>query len=1181
MKQLKFYFLAGMLVAQAAHAQLPSASFTAPASACLQEGITITNSSTNANSYQWDACADDFQTLKSNLSIATLTNLSNGFGYKLVEDNGNWYGFVVSQGGLRLFRMDFGNSPLNVPTQTIDLGNPGNALSFPQDIEIYKANGKWYGFVGSNDNGYGVVRLDFGTSLTSSPTAINIGNFGVFGRFWDLKVVEQSSNLVLVINERNNGTLIRVNYRNAFENSITNATHVFVTSSITSNLSPGFDLVQANGNWIALLTSYLDNKLYQTNFGSDLFSTPTLQSSFSLSTFNKPMRVRVVPEGNRYVGVVSNESSAISIVDLKDLNPINAPTLISQSGLPNFLVLDVERFNGKSIVLGVGSVDNKVRQLIFESDCGVTTSFITATSPAIKYSTSGTKVIELKAINTATSLSSLSAKTVNITATTAPDIDFSIVNSCANAPVNFSAINSSGNITSYNWNFGDGNVATGNALQHTYSSAAAYPISLQVNSSTGCTNSIIKTHDVYNPPQANFTLPSASPFCTSQSYLFANTTTFDSGSSPTWQWSVNGSSISSSKDLTFSFVSTSAQQIQLVASLPGCSTQFIQTINSLATGPLVNFSMGNACQLSPVSFTNTTVGAVTSYAWTFGDGNTSTQINPQNTFANIGSYQVSLQANNAAGCQNSLTKSITIYSKPQPDFSIGLPPFSCAGTASQFTDATPNPVDSNLNSWTWNFGDAANGTSTNRNPSYTYSTAASYSVSLTVGTNFGCSGTIQKSITIAPSPIANFTNSAACKDQLTQFTDASTGTIQSRLWQIQGNSITVPNPTYAFTASGSFPVVLTLTGTNGCVAQVSKTISVPVPPTLDFQIAKPCINNSTIFTELTNAVDPSVSQAWVFGIIGSGTGTPATFNFPTSANYNVKLSSTRQSGCTYSITKTVSVSDAPVASFTPSVESGAAPLPVTFTNTSTGATNYAWKFGDALSSTSTSINPSFAYNSLGDFIAELTAFNALGCSNKATSIIRVVVPNIDLVLTDFYLMKDLQTGILQPVVTITNNSNVTVTDPSILIELAGGASVRKQLSASIKPTKDFTQVLDFQLVPQTITYVCAEVQASSDTDLFLNRKCVTLNDQEILLAPYPNPAIDFMMLDWISKNGSPVSVDIFNAAGVVVFQQSLTSAVSGLNRLSVNVESLPVGVYFIRFSDSAITRSFRFAVGKK
>ncbi|NOS93738.1 MAG: PKD domain-containing protein [Cyclobacteriaceae bacterium] len=1181
MKRLLLCFLAGMLFSLAGYAQVPSSSFTIPSTACLQERIIPANASTNATSLQWDLCADDFQTLKNNISIGTVSGLSVGAGYKLVEDSGNWYAFIVSQNNHRVYRTDFGNSPLNVPIQTVDLGNPGSALLFPQDIEIYKANGKWYGFVGANDSGYGLVRLDFGASITSSPTATNLGTFGVSGRFWDVKVVEYNSNLVLVIDERNTGSIIRVNFRSSFDNAIVNASHVFVTSLITPNLSPGFDMVQVNGNWIALLTSYSDNKLYQISFGSDLFSSPTVQSSFSLPSFNKPTRIRMVTEGNRYVAVVSNESTAVAVVDLKDLNPANAPTIITQNGLPTFLGLDVERFNGKSLVIGVNGSNNTVRQLVFESDCGVASSFLTTTSPVITYSTSGNKVIELKAINSSSLASSLSAQAVTISSATAPDIDFSIVNSCINAPVNFTAINSSANITSYGWNFGDGNLATGNAPQNTYSTAATFPVTLQVSSSNGCNNNISKSHTIYNAPQASFTMPSASPFCTSQTYQFTNTSIFDGGSSPTWQWSVNGNNVSTTKDLSLSFVSNTSQQIQLTAAIPGCSTQSVQTINSLATGPLVNFTVGAACQSSAVTFTNNTIGTVTSYSWTFGDGNSSTQTNGQNTYATIGSYQVTLQANNAAGCQNSFSKSVTVYSKPQVDFSIGLPPFSCAGNPSQFTDASANPVDSNLSSWNWSFGDAANGTSTSRNPAYTYSTAASYLVSLTVGTNFGCSTTLQKSITISPSPVASFTNSTVCKDQVTQFTDASSGSIQSRLWQIQGNTITTPNPTYTFTASGSFSVVLTLTATNGCIAQSNKVIVVPVPPTLDFQVAKPCVNNATVFTEITNTADPAVSQAWVFGSVGSGTSTPVIFNFTTTSNYNVKLSSTRQSGCTYSITRAIAISDAPVAGFNPSVESGGAPLLVNFTNTSTGATSYTWKFGDQLASASTLVNPSFTYTSLGDYTVELSAFNSLACITKATSIISVVVPSIDLVMTDFYLSKDAQTGLLQPVVTIANKSNVTITDPSVVIELADGGSVRKQLTASIKPTKEITQMLDFQLIPQAITYVCAEVQAASDIDLFSNRKCVALNDQEIVLTPYPNPTTDTLTLDWISKSGAMVSVDIFNSAGTVVFQQNIAGVAAGLNRLSIGVDSLPAGLYFIRFSDSAITRSFKIAVSKK
>jgi hypothetical protein len=49
------------------------------------------------------------------------------------------------------------------------------------------------------------------------------------------------------------------------------------------------------------------------------------------------------------------------------------------------------------------------------------------------------------------------------------------------------------------------------------------------------------------------------------------------------------------------------------------------------------------------------------------------------------------------------SRTVTIYTKPVPDFSLSLPPFSCTGSPSQFNDLTPNPVDSNLASWLWGF----------------------------------------------------------------------------------------------------------------------------------------------------------------------------------------------------------------------------------------------------------------------------------------------------------------------------------------------------------------------------------------------------------------------------------------------------------------------------------------------
>jgi len=1175
-----------LLLIHYAHAQSPVADFTASAAGCRQQVISLQNNSTAANSYAWDFCLDDIRTLKSSTNLATMSGFSGGNGYKLIESNGQWFGFATSYSGDRIYRLEFGSDPTSFPTVT-NLGNPGGLLHSPEGIDIVQANGQWYGFVGSLDFSTptkGVVRLDFGNSLLNSPTAKDLGDFGINSRLREVKVIKENTHLILLVVSYGGNSIVRVNYRDSFDNLIS-AANISSTGAISGvSLPVGIDWVYQNSNLIMVIASLGNNRLIQLNFGASILSTPNVVGNYSFAGLNSPVKIKILQEGSTFYGLVGNASTALDIIDFKDLNPTNAPVEIGTTGMPSLVSIEPIRWKGTSVLHGVSGSNTILRSLVFQSTCDASFDYKEVASPSgLTYSSAGTKEIELLAFNTQTDYQgrAVASKKVTISSLVTPDIDFTFQNQCAKNNINFTSTSLAGGISSYAWTFGEGGVASAPNPSYAYLSSGTYTAALTIGAANGCQNSIQKQITVYNAPQATFTMPSASPICTSQSYSFLNTSSFDASSAPTWQWSINGSAVSSTKDLAYSFVSNTSQQIQLTASIPGCSTQSTQTINSLAIGPLVNFTVGTVCQSTPVTFTNTTAGSVTSYSWNFGDGNTSSQTSPQNSFATIGQYTVTLQANNAAGCQNTLSKSVTIYSKPQPDFSIGLPPFSCSGTASQFTDATPNPVDSNLSSWSWNFGDAANGTSTSRNPAYTYTTAASYLVSLTVGTNFGCTNTLQKSVTISPSPVANFTNTAACKDQTTQFNDTSTGTIQSRTWTVQGNLLTGPNPTYTFSSSGSFLMALTITGSNGCIAQVSKSITVPVPATLDFSVDKPCVNNGTLFKEITNTTDPSVSQAWVFGSIGSGTGTSANFNFPTASTYNIKLSSTRQSGCTYSVTKAVSISAAPIAGFTPSVEAGAAPLPVTFTNTSTGAASYAWQFGDAQASTSTLTNPAFTYTSLGEYTAALTAFNTLGCSTTSSTVIRVVIPAIDLVMSDFYLSKDAQTGILQPVVTITNNSNVTVTDPVVVIDIAGGARVQKQLVGSIKPTKDFTQVLDFQLLPQAITYVCAEVQASGDTDLFLNRKCVSVNDLEIVLTPFPNPATETLTLDWVSKTATPVSIDIFNASGNVVFQQSITSVVAGLNRLTVSVEALPAGVYFIRFSDTFITRSFRFAVTKK
>ena len=61
----------------------------------------------------------------------------------------------------------------------------------------------------------------------------------------------------------------------------------------------------------------------------------------------------------------------------------------------------------------------------------------------------------------------------------------------------------------------------------------------------------------------------------------------------------------------------------------------------------------------PITFANTTIDGV-SYQWTFGDGHSSTVVNPNNTYADPGTYTVTLIATNELGCTDTVQKPITI-----------------------------------------------------------------------------------------------------------------------------------------------------------------------------------------------------------------------------------------------------------------------------------------------------------------------------------------------------------------------------------------------------------------------------------------------------------------------------------------------------------------------------------------
>ena len=133
-----------------------------------------------------------------------------------------------------------------------------------------------------------------------------------------------------------------------------------------------------------------------------------------------------------------------------------------------------------------------------------------------------------------------------------------------------------------------------------------------------------------------------------------------------------------------------------------------------------------------------------------------------------------------------------------------------------FTDTSTNTPTS----WSWTFGDG--GTSTARNPSHQYTSAGSFTVSLTATNAYGSDGETKTNYITAstpPSPpVANFTGSptSGAAPLAVSFTDTSTNSPTAWSWTFgDGGTATVRNPSHTYNSAGSYTVSLTATNAGG------------------------------------------------------------------------------------------------------------------------------------------------------------------------------------------------------------------------------------------------------------------------------------------------------------------------------------------------------------------------------
>jgi len=174
--------------------------------------------------------------------------------------------------------------------------------------------------------------------------------------------------------------------------------------------------------------------------------------------------------------------------------------------------------------------------------------------------------------------------------------------------------------------------------------------------------------------------------------------------------------------------------------------------------PVANFSGSPTTGGAPltVNFTDLSTNSPTSWSWNFGDTGTSTAQNPSHTYTSPGTYTVSLTASNSNGSDNETKTNYITVTAPQPpiaDFSASSTSISVGGTVN-FTDLSQNTPTS----WSWTFQGGSPASSTSQNPSVTYNSAGSFTVTL-IATNAQGSDTETKTGYINVSSVPYCTSS--------------------------------------------------------------------------------------------------------------------------------------------------------------------------------------------------------------------------------------------------------------------------------------------------------------------------------------------------------------------------------------------------------------------------------------
>jgi len=282
------------------------------------------------------------------------------------------------------------------------------------------------------------------------------------------------------------------------------------------------------------------------------------------------------------------------------------------------------------------------------------------------------------------------------------------------------------NFPSYQWNFGDGQTATGTNPTHTYTDAGTYTVSITMpDEVNGMLTTYSETVEIVEAPTANFTANTTAGL----SPLTVQFTDSSTGDPASWAWQFGDGQTATTQNPVHTYDAAGIYSVNLTVTNAYGTDSLVKNITVDIHLPIADFDCNPVLGAAPLTVTFTDESEFLPYQWfwQFGDGVTSTVQHPTHTYTEPGTYTVSLRSSNAVGSDTMTKTDVITVQLPTIDFTAS-PTMGGSPLTVQFTtDGSPDW------SYHWSFGDGA--TSNEQNPTHVYKTTQDqqfYTVSLTV-----------------------------------------------------------------------------------------------------------------------------------------------------------------------------------------------------------------------------------------------------------------------------------------------------------------------------------------------------------------------------------------------------------------------------------------------------------------